>query len=108
MIITIYGASDNLVEVVAGEVREEYSLEEGGSRLRVVAPDRDSLDVWLDFDHPISDAGLVWTIAIAAVRHYPSWPIRFHECPDYEGDPAVSMEVPEGTEVYLVGSENSP
>ncbi|WP_454301121.1 hypothetical protein [Salana multivorans] len=39
---TIYGASDDLVEV-EGAVREEYSLGRDGTRLRLTAPDGQSL-----------------------------------------------------------------
>ena len=44
--ITIYGASDDLVEV-EGAIREEYTLGDPCTRLRLTAPDGDSLDIVL-------------------------------------------------------------
>ena len=97
--ITIYGASDDLVEV-EGAVREEYPLADPCSRLRLTAPGGASLDVVLWFDGAIG--ALDWSISVEAVDAYPSWPIRFHECPGYEGDPAVTIDAPEGTTVKAV------
>lgn len=94
--ITIYGASDDLV-VVNGAVRGEYTLGDSYTRLRLTSPDGGSLDVVLCFDGVIST--LDWTISVEAVDSYPSWPIRFHECPIYEGDPAVTITAPEGTTI---------
>ena len=99
--ITIYGASDDLVEV-RGAVREEYVLGDHGTRLRLVSPDGESLDVALDFDNKTIGGSLDWTITVAAVDAYPSWPIRFHERPDYPGDPAVTIDAPAGTTVEEV------
>ena len=94
--ITIYGASDDLVEV-EGAFRAEYTLGDPCSRLRLTAPDGDSLDVVLWFDGVIGT--LDWTISVEAVDSYPSWPIRFHERPGYPGSPAVTITAPEGTTV---------
>lgn len=99
--ITIYGASDDLVEV-EGSVREEYGLDPEGTRLRVEAPGGESLDVYLDFGR--GPGVLDWAIRVEAVNGYPSWPIRFHERPDYEGDPAVTIDAPTGTTVRPVVS----
>lgn len=98
MSITIYGASDDLIEV-EGDVWREFYLSEYGTRLRLTAPDNDSLDVLVDFGTTRVRAGLDWTITVEAIHGYPSWPIRFHERPDREGDPAVTIETPPGTTV---------
>ena len=92
--ITIYGASDDLVEV-EGAIREEYALGDPCTRLRLVAPDLESLDVVLWFDGEVGD--LEWSIGVEAVNAYPSWPIRFHERPGHKGDPAVTIAAPDGT-----------
>lgn len=104
MPITIYGASDDLVEV-EGDFTEEYQLDRHGTRLRLTAPGGDSLDVALDFDNPTVGGRLDWTISVAAVDAYPSWPIRFHERPGYEGAPAVTIEAPVGTTVAEVRTD---
>ena len=90
--ITIYGASRDLVEV-EGAIR----------RLRLVAPDLESLDVVLRFNGEVGD--LEWSIGVEAVNAYPSWPIRFHERPGYEGDPAVTIDAPDGTTVLEVPND---
>jgi len=100
--ITIYGASDDLVEV-EGAIREEYALGDPCTRLRLVAPDLESLDVVLLFDGEVGD--LDWSIGVEAVNAYPSWPIRFHERPGYEGDPAVTIDAPDGTTVLEVPND---
>ena len=97
--ITIYGASDDLVEV-EGAIREEYTLGDPCTRLRATAPDGDSLDIVLRFDGQVGS--LDWSIGVEAVNAYPSWPIRFHERPGYEGDPAVTIDAPAGTTVQQV------
>lgn len=103
--LTIYGASDDLVEL-EGAINDEYNLFPDGVLLRLTAPDGQSLDVSLDFDNRAIGGQLDWTIAVGAVNAYPDWPIRFHERPDYEGDPAVTIDVPEGTRVELVGGDD--
>ena len=100
--ITIYGASDDLVEV-EGAVREEYVLDDPCSRIRLTGPDGGTLDVVLWFDGKVGT--LAWSIGVEAVNAYPSWPIRFHERPGYEGDPAVTIDAPEGTTVEAVDHE---
>ena len=87
--ITIYGASD--------------ALGDPCTRLRLVAPDLESLDVVLRFDGEVGD--LAWSIGVEAVNAYPSWPIRFHERPGYEGDPAVTIDAPDGTTLLEVPND---
>lgn len=99
--ITIYGASDDLIEV-EGAISEEYELGRYGTRLRLTAPDGQSLDVAADFGNQILGGDLDWTITVGAVNTYPSWPIHFHERPNYEGDPAVTIDAPAGTTIAVV------
>lgn len=103
--ITIYGASDDLVEV-EGAVRDEYDLgseySPNTTRLRLESPDGATLDVVLAFcvdDGITGGPRLDWTIALEARDAYPSWPIHLHERPNYEGDPAVTIDAPAGTTV---------
>jgi hypothetical protein len=102
--IIIYGASDDLVEVDGRpEVAEEYGCWSKPCRLRLTAPDGMSLDVVAQFGR--RDARLDWTTTVEAVNAYPSWPIRFIERPDREGDPAVEIDAPEGTTVVEIGGD---
>ena len=99
--ITIYGASDDLVEV-EGAFCDEYSLGHAGTRLRLTSPDGDTLDVTADFGNR---PGLLdWAIAVEALNAYPSWPLHFHERPGREGDPAITIDAPVGTVVVEVTS----
>lgn len=91
--LTIYGASDDLVEV-EGEFTEEFEAY-AGWRGRVVAPNGDALIITAEFDKPGSDAD--WTLGIENSGTWPDWPIRFGERPDREGDPAIIIDVPAGT-----------
>jgi hypothetical protein len=97
--ITIYGASDDLLEV-EGAVNDEFDAS-GPTRVRLTAPDGDSLDVVAEFSRP-GDYALDWTITVETARAYPAWPIRFHERPGYEGDPGVTIDAPAGTTVELI------
>ena len=92
--LTIYGASDDLVEV-DGEFREEFSVRSSGWRGEVVAPDGDSLIITAEFCKEGAEAD--WTLGIENGETWPSWPIRFTDRPDREGDPAIIIDVPAGT-----------
>ncbi|MBM4575560.1 hypothetical protein GS415_03945 [Rhodococcus hoagii] len=93
--VTIYGASDDLVEF-DGAIREEFDACSGWAG-ELVAPDGDSLIVSAAFGVPGARAD--WTLSVENTDTYPSWPIRFTERPGYEGDPAIVIDVPEGTVV---------
>jgi len=92
--LIIYGASDDLVEV-EGAFVEEFEAYPKWSGW-VIAPDGDRLKVKAEFGargkHK-SD----WTLTVENTGTYPDWPIRFGERPDREGDPAIFIDVPEGT-----------
>ncbi|WP_156251000.1 hypothetical protein [Pseudactinotalea terrae] len=96
--IVIYGASDDLVEV-EGAVRKEFQLAADGTRVRLTAPDGQSLDVLVDYGGGPVGSRLDWTIGVYAVDAYPDWPVRFGERPHYEGDPSVTIDAPVGTTV---------
>lgn len=93
--LTIYGASDDLVET-EGEFVEEFQAYSAW-RGSIDSPDGDSLIVTAEFGKPGSDAE--WTLGIENSGTWPAWPIRFGERPDREGDPALIIEVPAGTVV---------
>jgi hypothetical protein len=97
--LTFYGASDDLLEV-EGAVVDEFDALSGSTRVRLTAPDNGTLDVIGQYGRPGS--ALEWSITVEAVDAYPSWPIRFHERVDREGDPAVTIDAPVGTTVELV------
>lgn len=91
--ITIYGASDDLVEV-EGEFSEEFSAYNGW-RGRVIAPNGQHLIVTAEYSKTGDD---YWTLGVENTGTWPAWPIQFAEAP-HEGDPAIIIEVPAGTVV---------
>jgi hypothetical protein len=94
--VTIYGASDDLLEVdgdIAGA--DEYGAYGGPVEGVLTAPDGDSLIIRAEFSKAGAPAD--WTLSVENTDTYPAWPIRFGERPDREGDPALIIEVPDGT-----------
>ncbi|MGI6878801.1 hypothetical protein [Microbacterium sp. gxy059] len=96
--LTIYGASDDLVEI-EGEFREEFSAYNGW-RGRVTAPDGDALIITAEYGKPRGEAE--WTLGVENAGTWPSWPIYFSERPDRDDDPAIVIDVPAGTIVEEV------
>lgn len=93
--VTIYGASDDLVEV-EGQIEgaDEYDALSGWVGA-LTSPDGESLVVRAEYCKPGSRAE--WTVGVENTETYPAWPIRFAERPDREGDPALVIIVPVGT-----------
>lgn len=92
-LITVYGASDDLVEFT-GYLDEEFGCYAKPWRGRLESPDGEGLDLTLYYG--VSG----WEISVTASENsYPAWPIYFGERPDRAGDPAVNMSVPEGTKI---------
>ena len=106
---TIYGASDDLIEIEASDGRaDEYDCYDERGHISLTSPDGDRLDVFLSYGPSVmrhADTSMEWTIAVAALHGYPSWPVRFTERPDREGDPAVIITAPEGTTFKYLGGE---
>jgi hypothetical protein len=97
--MTIYGASDDLVEV-EGEFSEEFSAY-GPWEGRVLAPNGDALTVFAEFSASGSYRA-DWTIGVQNTGTWPAWPMYFAGRPDREGDPALVIDVPVGTIVEEV------
>lgn len=91
--LTIYGASDDVV-VFDGAITAERDACSSWSG-DLVAPNGDSLTIRAEFSKPGSAAD--WTLEVQNTGTWPSWPIRFANRPDREGDPALIIDVPDGT-----------
>ena len=89
--ITIYGASDDLVEV-EGEFEEEFSAH-GRWRGLVVAPNGQELVLTAEYSKTGED---FWTLGVETSTTWPAWGIQFAEAP-HVGDPAIIIDVPAGT-----------
>jgi hypothetical protein len=91
--ITIYGASDDLVEF-EGAIQDEfnaYGLWSGTLR----SPDGEELVIEAEFGRP--GAAADWTIGVRSTSSHPAWPMHFTNRPDRDDDPALVIEVPDGT-----------
>jgi len=99
MKMVIYGASDDLVEVESETFREEWDTN-GDDRWEglVVAPDGNTLIVTAQFGAPGANRD-DWTLGVENTYNRPNWPIQFGTRPDRDSDPAIILEVPEGTKV---------
>jgi hypothetical protein len=99
--VLIYGASDDLVEVEGAiEGADEFNVH-GKWKRRLVSPEGESLIIRAEFSPVGSDAE--WLLSVENTSTYPDWPIRFTERPDREGDPALLIEVPQGTVLRKIG-----
>jgi len=103
--VTIYGASDDLVEVEwAGKNKpQDYEFDAYGPwRGLVKDPDTgEFLVITAEFSkrNGLTD----WTLGVESGSHpFPNWPIQFGERPDRDGDPAIVITVPEGTRVSKI------
>ncbi len=103
--LTIYGASDDLVEI-DGYIHEEYDLDRDGTVLMFTAPHGAQLAVLVDFcpvESPMRDIGGGWVLSVHHAD--PDWvyPVRLGVRPDRDSDPAIHLAVPEGTTVTRGG-----
>lgn len=97
--LIIYGASDDLVEF-EGAISEEFNTYDRWEG-RLHSPNGEALTIRAEF----GAKGLYkaeWTLTVENTGTWPAWPIRFGERPDREGDPALIIDVPDGTTVEEV------
>ncbi len=90
------GASDDLVEF-DGAIYEEFDVN-GFWRARLLAPNGDYLIVTAEFSSAQSFTS-EWTLGIENGTTWPGWQIRFTNRPDRGDDPAIVIDVPDGTVV---------
>lgn len=93
--LCIYGASDDCVEF-EGAIRDEFYVDRDGTWTgTLIAPTGEALKVKAVYGPD------EWEVSLGSVPDHasPDWPIHFGERPDREGDPAIFLEVPEGTTV---------
>lgn len=96
--LKIYGASDDLVEF-EGAFNEEYNTDMG--EFLITSPDGQSLVVDVMFGTRIAHAS-DWVISVRTTGTFPSWQLNFGEREDEGIDPALFIEVPEGTTVEQI------
>lgn len=105
--ITIYGASDDLVEI-EGDISEEYYLGKNNARsVRVSDPETGvSMLVTARFHDQYE-----WLLAVSndpasSTVQCPDWLVSLGERANYEGDPAVTITAPGELRVEKIASSD--
>lgn len=98
--LTIYGASDDLLEL-EGYINEEYTAFRPVT-LVLRAPTGARLAITAEFDATAPIPGNGWVLSILHADPQWTWPVRLAERPDRSDDPAIVLEVPVGTTVSEV------
>lgn len=102
--VLIYGASDDLVEVEGDiEGADEFNVY-GPWEGRLVGPDGEALIVRAEYGKRGVEAE--WLLSVENTATYPAWPVTFGERPDCEGDPAITVDVPDGTRLVVAADED--
>lgn len=99
MKLTIYGASDDLLEVESDGIYSDEFDVNGPWEGVIDALDGTSLIITAEFSSGKKLRDADWTLGIENTGTWPDWTIQFGERPDREGDPAIILEVPDGTTV---------
>lgn len=95
-VLTIYGASDDLIEF-EGAISEEFNAYGPWHGVLVDPKHGDSLIIRAEFGKASSDSE--WTLSVENTDRPCEWPIRFGKRPDREEDPAIHITVPAGTTI---------
>ncbi|MDE8648180.1 hypothetical protein PXH69_24745 [Rhodococcus qingshengii] len=100
-VLTMYGASDDLVEF-EGAISEEFQAYDAWAGL-LTAPNGETLIVRAEFGKDGSDSA--WTLAVENTSTLAQWPVQFAVRPDHinndddDRDPAIRITVPTGTTI---------
>jgi len=111
MSITIYGASDDLVEVAGCEGADEFNVLEDEWQADLVAPDGTQMRVAAEWGY--GDCTGVWCIRVSQVcdeHPLPGWPVTITQQPAMNPDdvgysPLLTIDAPEGTKLANVKPE---
>lgn len=102
--VTIYGASDDLVEFKSTDRSihgEAYLSGIGDSTVRLIAPDGQTLTIVVGFC-TFTDG---WGIRVDVDAATPEWPVLPGRRPYRDDDPAVTVTVPAGTRATCDGED---
>lgn len=101
--LTIYGASDDCVEV-GGYITEEFYALNEPALLMIIAPDGAHVAVEAEWcpQGPLREFCEGWRITVHHIDVDWDYPVRLG---DLAGDPAVALDVPEGTTVTRLGGD---
>jgi len=107
--LTIYGASDDLMEVT-GYVEDEFGAWGSPTTVIVTDPSGARLAVTVEHDplnHPLrsDDEDAAWVVSAACQGSAWPHPFRFGASPYRATEVAVFLDVPEGTTVTLWGGD---
>ncbi|MFC4124905.1 hypothetical protein [Nocardia rhizosphaerae] len=99
--LTIYGASDDLLEL-EGYITEEYNVY-SATTLAFTAPNGARVAIVAEFGGYVAIPNGGWALSVCHLDPRWTYPVRLAERPDDSADPAVILEVPEGTTVREIG-----
>lgn len=94
--VTMYGASDDQIIVDVDGISEQFDIPGAGAL--GICEDADSFPV-ITVNFRFEGE---WEIFVGVSGPAPEWPLYFGERPDYEGDPAVTFELPDSFALALV------
>lgn len=105
MKLTIYGASDDLLEIESDTgYQEEFDVPGG---IEVLVEDRTGACLVVRAEFGVSyKYGSEWTLSVRNTDVWPlDWTFQYSNRPDRDYDPALILTVPEGTTVRELASE---
>ncbi|PBC38570.1 hypothetical protein CJ179_38920 [Rhodococcus sp. ACS1] len=96
--LIIYGASDDLVEL-EGYIEDEFYVDEANEFHGSLVGPGGSLGIFAKF------GWRGWELSVTALENdgHAPWPFHFGDRPDRPEDPAIFIDVPEGTKLRRQG-----
>lgn len=92
--IKFYGASDDLVEL-EGYISEEFDLPPEGWTGCLIDPDGNRVELSADYIRE-------WELSVKVITgNVVEWDVRLTDRDGTEYDPAIEIDVPEGTTLYV-------
>lgn len=104
--LIFYGASDDYV-IFEGPINESFYIDDEDGFIGVLEDSEGrGLVIRASFDPRVPFAHNGWVISVGNTLDAPDWAVSFGERPDYEGDPAILIEVPDDVTLrVLVGTQ---
>ncbi|MEV4127107.1 hypothetical protein [Nocardia sp. NPDC049707] len=105
--LRIYGASDDLLEL-EDYIHDEYEVYRP-TTLVLTAPSGAQLAIEADFcpvGSSLTDVGDGWVLTVQHADPAWTYPVRLNVRPDRDSDPAIELDVPEGTSILLWGEDD--
>lgn len=98
--LTVYGASDDLIEADGIDGADEYNAVDGG-RLEVTGPNGQRFYIYA-----VNTPGAVWLVGVTQVDEdipIPNWPMTLRQSKACRYSSELVVDCPEGTKVQFLG-----